>query len=666
MIKKSIFFKYALFILPIVFFLDVGILFFSYQTIYNGNLESCHKNIKNAASIAAFCFENFDPYKLENTEKCCQLFDSLCEMLDLTYVYAVKPDLAEKSEQYLAIGFGDDSSEEARQTRYSGVVVAGKLNQEEIEAFNGNLNGTFKHEFNKFGETLICYMPVTRHYDMRTKSFVENETVSFAGAEMSITSVVENFQKKFNFIILVTVFLSFVIVIAVVLSLYIKISKPIIKISNRMKGFVSDREKNFEKLEVRGNDELADMSHSFNLMAEEIDKYLSDISELNRQKHMQEAELQIAKNIQCGLLPPSEFKRSDALINAYMLPARDIGGDLYDYKKLPDGKLFMAIADVSGKGVSAALFMARAITLLHQYAEKNFSPSDILHEYNNHLVRNNPNGMFITTFVAVYDPKSGTLTYSNAGHNSPYILSDQLVTLEGSHGMAAGVFLDAEYNETVVKMRAGDTLFLYTDGVNEAQNVEHQLFGTPALESALKNCIYTGDGEVLRSVLRKVETFMEGTEQSDDITILTFKVNPQPFHQKLIMKAQVQNLEIINEAIRSIPGITEKLKQDLTLLAEEIFVNICSYAYEDQDGEVEVTIDVSNKAVITFSDSGHPFNPTDNVLNIEEYQQGVQVGGLGRFLIQSISDKWKYEYKDSKNIFTVIKNIVLEESDYAE
>ena len=154
-----------------------------------------------------------------------------------------------------------------------------------------------------------------------------------------------------------------------------------------MENFVNDRGKDVEKLQVKGNDELAEMSRSFNLMTEEIDKYIEDIDALNKEKHTQAAELEIARNIQTGLLKPSDYENGSVCISAMMRAAKNVGGDLYDYQVLENGKVFIAAADVSGKGISAALFMSRAITLLHQYALLGYSPAKMLGEYNNTLTK---------------------------------------------------------------------------------------------------------------------------------------------------------------------------------------------------------------------------------------------------------------------------------------
>ena len=209
-----------------------------------------------------------------------------------------------------------------------------------------------------------------------------------------------------------------------------------------------------------------------------------------------------------------------------MTTAKVVGGDLYDYHLLDNGSVFVAIGDVSGKGITAALFMSRAITLLNNYAKLGYSPAKMLFEFNNNLAAHNPNMMFITAFVAVYDPKTGELTYSNAGHNYPYILSDKLTALNTENGIMAGSFEDVAFPEYTVKMKPGDCLFMYTDGVTEAENKSGELFDETRLEEVLlKNKACSAD-DLLNAVTSEINVFAQGAEQSDDMTMLTLQIKP--------------------------------------------------------------------------------------------------------------------------------------------
>ena len=441
------------------------------------------------------------------------------------YFFAVEPDIRTRSETYLAIGFGKDALQEAKANRHRGVRVEGMLNEQQIEAYNGNKEGIILHEVSTFDDTLVCYMPCTRYLDAANRKYITYEKPAVIGAEISLDSVNQTFVERFQKIALLTLSMTLLIAVAFALLLYFKISKPIRVISGRMSSFVSEREnKKVEKLEIKGNDELALMARSFNTMTDEINRYIGDIDALTREKHTQEAELNIARRIQMGLLQPDRTEHEALGIRAYVRPAKDVGGDLYDYHILDNGCVFVAIGDVSGKGITAALFMSRAITLLNNYSKLGYSPAKMLFEFNNNLAAHNPNMMFITAFVAVYDPESGELTYSNAGHNYPYIISGKLTALDTENGIMAGSFEDVDFPEYKVKMNPGDCLFMYTDGVTEAENKSGELSGETRLEQVLLKNKACGADNLLKAVTEEINAFAQGAEQSDDMTTLALQI----------------------------------------------------------------------------------------------------------------------------------------------
>ncbi|MBR1534601.1 MAG: SpoIIE family protein phosphatase [Ruminococcus sp.] len=656
--RKSIFFKLALLILLIIFLLDAAVLIISYQLTYNNQVNNTIDKLRRAALTAVTYMEIDYPVTEEDCSTCSDYFDTMCYSLDITYVYAVYPYVESNQMIYIAIGFGDNAAENARSERYSGVEVHQTLSNEMIEAYHGKTGGVIEHYENQYGETLSCYMPVTVYYNSQTKEFESPSRTAVVGAEQNISEIVRSIQKRFLVISIFTILLSMIIVAAIFLILYFRISRPIRRISRKMNSFVSDREAGFIELPVKGSDELAEMSRAFNSMTHEIDSYLLNIDKLNKEKHMQAAELDIARSIQKGLLKPASYRSKNAVINACMLAAKNVGGDLYDYLMLDDGKICLTIADVSGKGVSAALFMSRAITLLHQYAILGYSPAQTLKAYNDTLAEQNPNTLFITTFVAVYDPATRELRYANAGHNLPYILSDTLTTLDGAQGMAAGIFSSEDYEEASVTLKEGDVLFLYTDGVNEAEDKDGGFYGTDALEAELSRHLAGDADHLVDDVLEKIRLFTDGADQSDDITILTMQV-ASPIHRELTLPAEVENLTVVTELIQQEETLSDDTKDALYLIAEEMFVNICSYAYRGKKGAVTVALDIDPaSAALTFTDSGEPFDPTSEVIDIEEYDHENSIGGLGRFLSFSLADDFSYRYEGNKNILTIKKKMM--------
>ncbi len=654
--RKSIFFKLALLIIPITIIFNGAALFISYRVTYSDQISHFSETIKRVAASASYYLVMNYPLTYEEKMDTCSSFSALCSTADVTYVFAVEPDIENNSETYIAIGFGHDASEEAMETRSPGVVVKGALTQQQIDVYNDDTSIQVCHESNQFGETLICYMLVATYVDKETNQLVDLDKPILVGVEENLSVVVNSIQSQFRQIAITIIMLTVMIQITFFLILYFRVSKPLKRISNRMASFGSDREKGFEALPVKGKDELAEMSRAFNSMVQEIDTYIRDIDELNKEKHMQYAELEIAHGIQTGLLKPERYRTKDASINARMLTAKNVGGDLYDYLVLDDGTVYLMIADVSGKGISAAMFMSRAITLLHQYAELGYSPAQMLSAYNDTLAGQNPNVFFITTFVAVYHPDTRELRYSNAGHNHPYLLSDTLTELDGAIGMAAGIFKES-YEEASVTLREGDVVFLYTDGVNESENTDGEFFGTDALEEELRRHIGGDTERLVDDVMEKLAAFSDGADQSDDITVLSMKVEPVSIHRELNVKAEVENLTAVTQMITKEEILREDTVSALCLIAEEIFVNICYYAYPEKDGEAKIVLDICpESAMLTFIDSGEPFDPTHEVIGIEEYDHENSLGGLGRFLSFSVADDFSYSRENGKNILKVIKN----------
>lgn len=636
--------------LLIILTLDVAVLMLTYKISYENNMKLFEDQLRGAAKATVHYCETYNIYDDEiNAEIIDPLFDDISDLFNVTYVYVIEPDIETRSETYLEISFGDEASDEAKRTRFRGVTVNGTLNDSQIEAYNGNTEGVILHEVTKFDDALICYMPCTRYFDTEKNVYVNYKKSLIVASEISIQRVNARFEHQFLQIAVLTLTVTLVIAGAFAYILYFKVSKPIRMISNRMSRFVTDRKKGMTKLEEKGSSEFAEMSHSFNTMTEDINRYIEDIDALNREKHTTEAELNIARDIQMGLLQPGQLQSDRYMINAYVRPAKDVGGDYYDYSVLDDGRVFVAVADVSGKGISASLFMARAITLLHQNAIGGHLPSEILEIYNNTLVPRNPEGLFITTFVAIYDPSTGILTYSNAGHNIPYLLSDTLIPLDRAHGVAAGLFEGEVYEDAVLMLKPDDSLFLYTDGVNEAKDAGGAFYTTKRLEEKLTDCITAHNAMTLDVILRDLRSFTKDAEQNDDITILTLHTKQSPDETILRLTSHVEQLSKVKETIFEL-AVSDDMRRTIFLAAEEIFVNICSYAY-DTPGDVIIRLYQEPKTImLTFIDGGKPFDPTKGVIDIDDYDHDNAIGGLGRYLAFSIAESYHYEYTDGKNI----------------
>ena len=234
-------------------------------------------------------------------------------------------------------------------------------------------------------------------------------------------------------------------------------------------------------------------------------------------------ELELARKMQQSILP-TEFPDGDAFqVFASMEPAQDVGGDFYDVLSLPEGRIGVAVADVSGKGVPAALFMMSSRTLLKGSAIGRSEPNDVLREVNQLLYENNEAGMFVTVFFAVFDPANGELVYANGGHNPPLIVhADGSSTLvSGDSGIALGMIADYPFERHVMRLAPGETAILYTDGVTEAENDRRDQFGMDRLRDVMAAAPPTDARGATDTVFRAVREFAGDAPQFDDITCLT-------------------------------------------------------------------------------------------------------------------------------------------------
>ena len=238
-------------------------------------------------------------------------------------------------------------------------------------------------------------------------------------------------------------------------------------------------------------------------------------------------ELDVASKMQQSILPTRFPTAPEYQVFGHMDPARNVGGDFFDVLPFDDGRIGLAVADVSDKGVPAALFMMSSRTILKSTARNDDAPGSVLHEVNNLLCEDNETAMFVTLLYAVYDPASDVLTYANGGHNTPLIVhadgSSTLLPLTG--GIALGVASDLPYRQSTVTLVPGDTAVLYTDGVTEAMNGAGEEFGVERLQDIFAAAPPKDSQEAAMAVFEAVRVFAGDTPQSDDITCLTFRRN---------------------------------------------------------------------------------------------------------------------------------------------
>jgi sigma-B regulation protein RsbU (phosphoserine phosphatase) len=276
---------------------------------------------------------------------------------------------------------------------------------------------------------------------------------------------------------------------------------------------------------VKTGDEVGRLSEAFSFMRESLKEYIGELTEATASRERMESELKIAHDIQMGILPkkfPPYPERTEFDIYATIKPAREIGGDFYDFFFVDDEHLCFVIADVSGKGIPAALFMALTKTLLKAKATMGLATDKIISRVNEDLCIGNDMSMFVTVFCGILNVKTGEVQYTNGGHNPPLLIkgSGDVAYLEKSGELLVGAMEEAQYTARTITFGPGDSLFLYTDGVTEAMNERNELFSEERLQKELSECQDKNVDHMVSEVMQKIEGFTGSAPQSDDITMM--------------------------------------------------------------------------------------------------------------------------------------------------
>lgn len=382
-----------------------------------------------------------------------------------------------------------------------------------------------------------------------------------------------------------------------------------------------------------------------------------------------ESELRIGRDIQMSMIPkafPPFPERNDIDMAATIVPAKEVGGDLYDFY-IRDEKLFFCIGDVSGKGVPASLVMAVTRSLFRNVSAHESNPARIVSTINDSMADVNENNMFVTFFLGILDMKTGQLDYCNAGHNAPLILSDDVRKLEVDPNAPLAVVSGMNYTAQQARLKYDDAIFLYTDGVTEAENEHHHLFGEKRMEDVLRT---RRSAENHLDAMRKaISKYVGEAPQSDDITMLFIHYLPErkngevTTERRLVLHNDIQQIPQLAgfmEDVAKEAKIDNGLAMSLNLALEEAVTNVILYAYPPEtDGLVDIEAIIrEDRLDFIVSDSGKPFDPTavpdaDITLGIEERE----IGGLGIHLVKKIMDKVTYERPADKNILTMTKKL---------
>lgn len=368
-----------------------------------------------------------------------------------------------------------------------------------------------------YGYIVSAFYPIFDHM---------GNPIALVGIDVSMPGITDSIFKFVFHIILNIVIVIGIFSVGLFAVVNHKIIMPIRILNKAARELVSnlEDEKEFE-VNIKTNDEIEDLAKSFEHMNLEIKEYIRRLSNVMAEKERISAELNVAAKIQADMLPgifPPFPERKDIDLYASMKPAKEVGGDFYDFFFIDERYLGIVMADVSGKGVPAALFMVITKTLIKNRAFMGGTPSEILAFVNNQLCENNEEQMFVTVWLGILDLTTGRMVAANAGHEYPVLkrADGDFQLLQDKHGFVLAGMENTCYKDYEICFEPGDMLYVYTDGVTEAVDTENHLFGTERVVAALNQKKDSSCKEVLHCVMEEIQNFSKGTPQFDDITML--------------------------------------------------------------------------------------------------------------------------------------------------
>ena len=462
-----------------------------------------------------------------------------------------------------------------------------------------------------------------------------------------------------------SIFMQVIIFATLFVFIYILIKRVIINNLQRINdtlGRITKGDLNVT-VDVRTSQEFSSLSDDINSTVDTLKRYIAEAAARI------DKELEYAKQIQLSALPTNFPDGEDYKIYAQMIAAKEVGGDFYDFYKLNDTTVAFLAADVSGKGIPAAMFMMTAKTIIKDLAESGMAVNDIFTKANEKLCENNESGMFVTAWMGILDLTTGKMQFANAGHNPPLLkrANGSFEYLKTRAGFVLAGMEGVRYRVGELELFPGDRLFLYTDGVPEATNTENKLYGEDRLISFMNQNSLTEATELLPALKANIDEFVGEAPQFDDITMLMFDYKPNQGGVQLMNKTFPARLDALSDVLGFVDRTLEececsmKIQTAICVAVEEVFVNVARYAYGDGEGDVTLGIGFdaeSREITFRMTDKGTPFDPLkkpdpDITLSAEERE----IGGLGIFITKKTMDSVSYSYENGENVLTMIKKI---------
>lgn len=456
-------------------------------------------------------------------EKLLENLRSATEANDIYITYSDKTDIAEY--------------DSANAENWKPITYVFDCYMDEALKFEFGHRGAFNPEFiapvleiMETGERVDNYFISKGEFGYNTSAiyplYVDGEVKGVIGVEIPMSTLQHALQEYIVNAVMVTAVVVIVFILLFMLYMYKKMISPINLIAKEAEKFVENNTEFSEKLKsIKTKDEIQMLSESILKMEIGIKEYIENLTRITAEKEKIGAELNVATQIQADMLPsifPAFPDRNEFDIFATMEPAKEVGGDFYDFFMVDEDHLVFTIADVSGKGVPAALFMVISKTLLKNQLLQGGNPKKVLEEVNNQLCENNKEGMFVTAWIGILELSTGKLVYANAGHNMPVLKrkDGEFEYLRCKPGFVLAGFEDIPYTLEEIQIFKGDKIYLYTDGVTESIDTTQEQFGEERLQAVLNENKDEKPEDILRAVKEKMDVFVGEAEQFDDITML--------------------------------------------------------------------------------------------------------------------------------------------------
>lgn len=523
---------------------------------------------------------------------------------------------------------------------------------------NSDKIGDIGHEYIK---TYKLDKYVTRFIEIKAKNDSDElETIGYLFEEYESSKVVKNYDKMLRNEILILTATSLAIILIYAVISYLVFVKNINKL-NKTALSITDKLGNKEPFEVinpniKSRDEIKTLSDSFITMENQVLNYIDIVRQDAVEKEKINAELNVASKIQLEALPNSSLDNEQVSLRAYIKPAKEVGGDFYDYFYINKNELAFIISDVSGKGIPASLFMMKSKELIKSSLLQGLSLSESIKNVNNVLSSNNKESLFVTSFIGIINFKNEEIRYVNAGHEKPYVISNkQVKKLDGVSNFVLGGVEDFTYKEETHPFHKGDAIFLFTDGLNESINSNSEEFGCSRIENILENTNTSVLNNTIEQITNELSNFVGDNEAFDDTTMMIIRFNSNSLSLSFDKKDPSIIEDTVNAINENFPLLDKEKKSKASIIVDELLNNLISYEKRD-DLHIDLNISLDkDELTIVIKSNGDDYNPfsehKEKFLN--DYSNDISEGGFGISLVKSLSKEYSYRFENNQSIVEI-------------